>query len=238
MKKLMYFLALPLLIVSCNNQPDYVPKGYQLAFSESFDAPEAINEFEFSQPGIWEISDTGRATLALEFTGKSESYIPPVRSPHTIGLISNLQFGSFVLEADLLQTGREYGHRDMCIFFGFQDSTHFYYAHMATAMDDHAHNIFIVNNEPRTRISPESTDGVDWGDRVWHRVRLVRDISSGTIELYFDDMTKPIMKAQDTTFGSGFVGFGSFDDSGKIDNINIWADKVEKKPAGIFSRTK
>ena len=25
----------------------------------------------------------------------------------------------FVLEADLLQTGRQYGHRDLCLFFGF-----------------------------------------------------------------------------------------------------------------------
>ena len=153
MKKLIYFLALPLLFASCNSLPDYVPEGYQLAFSESFDAHEAINEFEFSQPGIWVISDTGNEIMSLEFTGKSEQYMPPVRSPHTIGLISNLQFGSFVLDADLLQTGREYGHRDMCIFFGFQDSTHFYYAHMATKMDDNAHNIFIVNDEPRTFIS-------------------------------------------------------------------------------------
>lgn len=235
MKKFLPVIVLPLLFAACNTLPDYVPEGYQLAFCEAFDVPESINEFEFTQPGIWILSDTGNKTMALEFTGKSEQYIPTVRSPHTIGLISDLQFGSFVLEADLLQTGREYGHRDMCIFFGFQDSTHFYYAHMATKMDDHAHNIFIVNDGPRTRISPESNDGIDWGDNIWHRVRLVRDIASGTIELYFDDMTQPIMKAKDKTFGTGYIGFGSFDDSGKIDNINVWSDKVVKKPAGIFT---
>jgi hypothetical protein len=88
MKRLIYYLALFLLFASCKNLPDYVPEGYQLAFSESFDTPDALNEFEFSQPGIWVMSDTGNNTMALEFTGKSDQYRPPVRSPHTIGLIS------------------------------------------------------------------------------------------------------------------------------------------------------
>jgi hypothetical protein len=107
---------------------------------------------------------------------------------------------------------------------------------MATKMDDHAHNVFIVNNEPRTRISPETTDGIDWGDNIWHKVRLVRELSDGTIELFFDDMAQSIMKAQDNTFGPGYIGFGSFDDSWRIDNIRIWSDKIEKKRAGIFTK--
>jgi len=237
MKRIVFLIVVfPLLLASCTSLPDYVPEGYQLVYSESFDTPEALKKFEFSQPGIWIISDTGNNAMALEFTGKSDQYQPKVRSPHTICLISDQKFGSFLLEADLLQTGREYGHRDMCIFFGFQDSTHFYYAHMATSMDDNAHNIFIVNDEPRTKISTRTTDGIDWGDNVWHRVRLVRNLSDGIIELYYDDMTQPIMKAKDNTFGTGYIGFGSFDDSGKIDNITIWSDKTEKKSAGIFSK--
>ena len=107
---------------------------------------------------------------------------------------------------------------------------------MATSMDQNAHNIFIVNDEPRTNISVKSTDGIDWGDKIWHKVRLIRDLTTGTIELYYDDMTQPIMKAQDKTFGLGYIGFGSFDDSGRIDNIKIWSDKVEKNPVGLFTK--
>jgi hypothetical protein len=235
LKNIFIAVIIAIFLFSCDKLPDYVPEGYQLALCETFDVQESLHAFEFSQPDKWILSDSGNNSMALEFTGKSEKYQPRVRSPHTIGLISGLQFGSFVLEADLLQTGREYGHRDMCIFFGFQDSTHFYYAHMATSMDDHAHNIFIVNDEPRLRISPISNDGIDWGDNVWHKVRLVRDITTGTIELYYDDMTNPIMQADDKTFGEGYIGFGSFDDSGKIDNITIWSDKITEKPAGIFT---
>jgi hypothetical protein len=44
-----------------------------------------------------------------------------------------------------------------------------------------------------------------------------------------------IQEANDKTFGKGYMGFGSFDDSGKIDNIRIWAKDFEKKPIDVFS---
>jgi hypothetical protein len=53
-------------------------------------------------------------------------------------------------------------------------------------------------------------------------VRLERKLSDGTIKVFFDDMIHPIMVAEDKTFGEGYIGFGSFDDTGKIDNIKIW----------------
>jgi len=54
--------------------------------------------------------------------------------------------------------------------------------------------------------------------------------------MYFDNMEEPLMEARDKTFGSGFVGFGSFDDSGKIDNIRIWSPGQESSATGFFSR--
>ncbi len=65
------------------------------------------------------------------------------------------------------------------------------------------------------------------------KIRIVRDIEKGTVALalYFDDMLIPIMIADDILFEQGFVGFGSFDDNGWVDNIKIWApsSKVSKK---------
>jgi hypothetical protein len=94
---------------------------------------------------------------------------------------------------------------------------------MATQTDDRAHNIFIVNGADRTKISMTTTQGVDWGNNQWKKVRVFRDASEGTIKVYFEDMTTPIMTASDTTFTEGWIGFGSFDDSGRIDNIKLWA---------------
>jgi hypothetical protein len=155
-----------------------------------------------------------------------------------IALVANKVFTDFVMEVDLVQTGREYGHRDMCLFFGVQNPTNFYYAHIATAADPNAHNIFVVTNAPRKNIARETTKGVNWGLSVWHKVRLERDTKSGTINVYFDDMSKPIMSAQDKSFAGGYIGFGSFDDTGMIDNIRIWGPDAATKKAEFFTAAK
>jgi hypothetical protein len=200
---------------------DNAPKGYKLLYEQTFDKPEAIQQFEFTDPKAWKYAreeNGGALELAIQ-----SKYNPAVRSPLNIALLKEKTFGDFVLEADLMQTSKEYGHRDMCLFFGFQDPSHFYYVHMATAADPHAHNIFLVNDAPRTNIATMTTKGVNWGQQIWHKVRLERKIGDGSVKVYFDDMTLPIMTAHDKSFGAGFIGFGSFDDTGKVDNIKIWA---------------
>lgn len=199
-------------------------------YDQDFEEKGVLKKFRFTQPDKWILSE-GNKGMALEFTGISD-YQPPFRSPHTIGLISDIKFGSFIMEADLLQTGKEYGHRDMCIIFGFQDPSHFYYSHIASKMDDNAHQIMIVNNAPRAKISSFTTQGVEWGDKVWHKVRVERNLDSGSIKIFYDG--ELIEEANDKTFGKGYVGFGSFDDSGKIDNVKIWSNQSEKGKLEAF----
>ncbi len=212
--------------------PDKVPDGYRLVYDQRFVDAGALGDFRFTDPSAWRLANSNQVT-ALELV-KQSKYSPAVRSPVNIALITDRVFGDFVLEVDLIQTGREYGHRDMCLFFGFQSPTNFYYAHIATAADKNAHNIFIVNNAPRTNIARETTKGVNWGLGVWHKVRLERNVAAGTIKVYFDDLTKPIMIAEDKTLGAGQIGFGSFDDTGMVDNIRIWAPSFEKRATGFF----
>ena len=214
---------------------DYTQPGYDLVYSQDFSDRSSIDGFEFTNPDKWLLSDKGNGGGALEFLGPG-GYKPKVRSPVVIGLISDRVFGDFILEVDMLQTGKEYGHRDMCLFYNFQDPSHFYYTHLATAADPHAHNIFIVNDKPRTAIADKTTKGIDWGKGKWHKVRLERKLADGTIKVFFDDMTEPIMTAKDKTFGAGFIGFGTFDDSGRIDNIKIYGPKMETKKSGFFGK--
>lgn len=204
------------------------------AYQQNFEEKDVLKKFRFTQPDKWILSE-GKEGTALEFTGISD-YQPPFRSPHTIGLISDMNFGSFTLEADFLQTGKEYGHRDMCIIFGFQDPSHFYYSHIASKMDDNAHQIMIVNNAPRTKISSFTTQGVEWGDKVWHKIKVERNIETGSIKIFFDGTL--IEEANDKTFGKGYIGFGSFDDSGKIDNVKIWSNESENVKLEHFSQAK
>ena len=73
----------------------------------------------------------------------------------------------------------------------------------------------------------ETTAGTNWNDE-WHHARIVRDVKSGKIEIYFDDMKTPIMTATDKTFAWGKVGIGSFDDTGRFDDVFLFGHKVEK----------
>jgi len=152
---------------------------------------------------------------------KQSAYKPEVRSPRNINLIRDVVVGSFVLELKMHSTTKDYGHRDMCLFFGHQDPSHFYYVHIANKSDAHANSIFIVNGEPRVSIAKTRTEGTKWDDK-WHSVRLVRNVETGTIEVFFDNNPEPIMTAVDDTFKSGRIGAGSFDDTGQFDNIKIW----------------
>jgi hypothetical protein len=214
--------------------PPWVPADYKLLYSQDFSSPDAIKDFVFTDSKAWNAGEgEGKASLEL---ARQSNYKPPVRSPVNIALIADHVFGDFILEADCLQTGREYGHRDMCIYYGFQSPTRFYYTHIATKADDHAHNCFIVNDAPRVKFASETTAGADWGLNVWRKVRLERKASDGTVKVWFEDMDKPIMTANDKTHGPGWVGFGSFDDTGRIANIRIWGPSSEQKRAPEFAK--
>lgn len=213
-----------------------IPAGYKLLYEQKFTGPENLREFAMTDAKAWAITRTNDVT-GLDLVTQSK-YNPAYRSPFNIALIADKVFTDFVLEAKLMQTGKEYGHRDMCLFFGVEGPSHFYYSHIATAADDHAHNIFIVKDAPRIKIAKQTTKGVNWGLGVWHKVRLERKSSDGTIKVYFDDMNKPIMTAEDSNFKSGYVGFGSFDDTGMVDDIKIWGPSVETKRTEFYQRAK
>lgn len=195
--------------------------GLPLVYENDFE--EGLGEWVMTDADAWErLEVEGNHVLAL--TGKSK-YMPPVRSPLNIARVAGLEVTDFAIEADLKQTGREYEHRDLCIFFGYQDPSHFYYVHLATVADPHANSVFLVDGEPRVSIALERTDGTKWGQGV-HKVRIERDVEEGTILVYFDDMDTPAMKAKDKHFLHGSLGFGSFDDTGHFDNVRVWGRRV------------
>ena len=202
----------------CAEEPP-LQGGMPLLFEEDFESGH--DRWKMTDPRAWEtVEEQGNRVLALR---RSSRYEPPVRSPHSIALIKDLNIRSFVFEARVKQTGRDYNHRDLCVFFGHTGASKFYYVHLATRADDHAHSIFLVNDAPRTSIAEKRTGGVEWDDQ-YHRVRITRDVDTGLIEVFFDDMDAPIMRTHDKTFTGGTMGVGSFDDTGNFDNIRIWAE--------------
>ena len=93
--------------------------------------------------------------------------------------------------------------------------------HLGERQDPNSSQIFIVNDAPRTAITEKNTGGIPWEDKHWHDVKVVRSVADGLIEIYFDDMEKPVKVAHDKTFQWGIIGLGSFDDLGLWDDVKI-----------------
>lgn len=236
MKNIILFFTFLQLTTFAYTQKSTIPESYSLVYTQDFSRPQALNEFVMTDRTAWKFNDNEDKNT-LDLFGKSQ-YKARVRSPFNIALIKDLIVGDFVLEVNLSQSGKEYGHRDLCLFFNVKDPTNFYYVHMATKADDHANNIFLVNDEPRVKIATKTTMGTNWGPtNSWHTARIERNATEGTIRVYFDNMDAPIMEATDTHFDTGRIGFGSFDDTGQFDNIKVWAPKVIPTEADFFTKS-
>lgn len=207
---------------------------YPLLYADDFE--NGVERWQTTDPNpqtkpFWKVVDlknaAGEPTKAFRVTGMSD-YKPPFRSPPSIALLQDATVGDFVLTAKVQSTNVDAGaHRDMCIFWGYQDPAHFYYVHFGAKSDPNACQIFIVNDAPRTPITVKEAKGTPW-TVGWHDVKVVRRIADGTIEVYFDDMDEPLMTAHDDAFKWGQVGLGTFDDNGNWDDFELHG--VEAKP--------
>lgn len=201
--------------------------GQPLLLHEDFTSKDDT-KWELADPKAWRFVDQDGNAVFNQF--KQSKVETPVRSPFNRGVVKDLVVGSFVLDVKLQSTARDYPHRSLCLFFGYQDPAHLYYVHFGQRTDDHANQIFIVNNEPRKKISTKTTDGTPWNNE-WHHARVVRDVDSGRIDVFFDDMETPVMTAVDKTFTWGQVGIGSFDDTGNFDDVLVYGVKAERPAA-------
>ena len=203
---------------------DAAPAELPVVFQQDFEGENPLAKWEPMDPKAWKIAEQdGNKALSMF---KGSKFRPKVRSPHNFALIKDLVVGDFVLELRMQSLTKDYGHRDLCLFFGYQTPSRYHYVHMALRADPHAHSIFIVDDKPRKSIVKERTKGLVWGDG-WHKVKLERNVADGTIKVYFDDMDKPIMLAVDKRLVWGRIGVGSFDDIGNYDDIVIRGTKVE-----------
>ena len=206
----------PPLTVEFN--PPKTLEGLPLVFSDDFSSGN-LARWEPTDETAWQVANQdGNKIYSL--TKKKSDYNPKVRSPFNRSLVKDLVVEDFVLDVRLQSTEKDYAHRSLCLFFGYQDDSHLYYVHFGKKTDDHANQIFIVNDSPRKKISTKTTPGTDWNDE-WHHARIVR-AASGKIEVYFDDLKTPVMTANDATFPKGRVGVGSFDDKGQFDHVLIY----------------
>jgi hypothetical protein len=223
------------LLAGCSTAPPswQAPAGYDRVYGLDFATQGSLGSLHFSDPGAWAwkmdcdaLVDDPQHGSWLEVERASD-YQPPFRSPASIALIRDLELGDFMLWLEVKSTAPESrgAHRDLCFFFGFQDPAHFYYIHLAPGPDERAHNVFVVNGSDRRRVGEVAAEGIDWSEG-WHKVRVERSLSTGSIRVFFDDMQQPVLDVVDHTFGWGRIGLGTFDDSGCFTNVSIYAPEA------------
>lgn len=117
--------------------------------------------------------------------------------------------------------------RDVILIWNYQSPTRFYYAHLSQDNTIYPHNgIFVVDNADRRRID-DQWNGTNLGappaidDTDWHDVRLDYDARTGKVKVYVDRSGEPLMTATDTSYSGGRVGFGSFDNFGRVRDVFV-----------------
>ncbi|MGH7199183.1 MAG: hypothetical protein ACREJB_01170 [Planctomycetaceae bacterium] len=201
--------------------------GLPLLHFDDFESEAAAEKWQPTDSEAWTVTEQPNGNHVYSLVKKKSDFSPPHRSPLNRALLKGVVVGDFVLDVYLQSTEPDYPHRSLCLFFGYQDDSHLYYVHFGKRTDDHANQIFIVNDAPRSKISTKTTPGTNWDDE-WRHARIVRNVESGTIEVYFDDMQTPVMTATDKTFKHGRVGIGAFDDRGNFDHVALYGRKVEQ----------
>jgi len=208
--------------------PEQTPEEklkYPLVYSTDFE--KGIENWELMGNSWKVVERNGSKVLSLH--QKASDLKPKHRSPLHLAMLKDVQVSDFTLDVRVLSTHPDYGHRDVCLFFGYQGPTQFYYVHLGQKADPRCNQIFIVNQADRTKISLTTTEGTPWDDQ-WHDVRIIRHADSGEIAIYFDDMKTPAMTAKDKTFSWGRVGLGSFDDTADFDDLKLHGIEI-KSPA-------
>ncbi|MHB1673416.1 MAG: hypothetical protein ACYCSP_04120 [Acidobacteriaceae bacterium] len=178
-------------------------------------ATGSLNAWEMPFPEDWEILQQGNLHY-LHMKRNREPGVP--RRPLQFARLKGVEVGSFTLNVNVRRAGGS-----MIVVFNYVDTLHFYYVHLSenpgTQISVH-NGIFIVNGGPRYRIAGlQATPALP--DRFWHHVRVVRNVGTGSIQVFLDKQSQPKFSVIDRTFTCGQVGLGSFDETGDFAQFRL-----------------
>ncbi|MBK8039775.1 MAG: hypothetical protein IPK22_21975 [Verrucomicrobiaceae bacterium] len=192
--------------------------GFLAASSLLADQPlQQRDQWQLEDPAAWEWQGEGDATtLVLK---KPSQYKPKVRRPFNLAWFGGAEFGSFTLTCEARLDVFNKGNNDVCIAFGGRGESEFYYAHLGETADGVHLQVHVVNQADRKAITTNRAKALPWKPDHWHSIKLVRDASTGSIQVWFEN--ELVLEASDTAFGKGRIGFGSFDDLGAFRKVTI-----------------
>ena len=203
-------VGLAILSLAClRPKPLYAaPPGADVPLTNNFATPADLAAWQMDYPEDWEILKDGNLPY-LHMKRSREPGVP--RRPVQFARLRNAVPGSFTLDVRVRRA-----QRSLIVVFDYVDTLHFYYAHISVdpGSENLPHNgIFIVDGGPRRRIAGAGSMPA-LPDRAWRDVKIVRDVSSGSIQVFVNKETMPRFSVIDHTFTQGQVGLGSFDETG------------------------
>jgi hypothetical protein len=197
--------------------------GKGISFHDDFSSGNlAAWQFPFAED--WVVKQEGPLSY-LHMLRSRDPLVP--RRPQQFARIKGVNVGSFTLETRLRRN-----ESSLLIAFNYVDTLHFYYTHLSAdpGAKVAVHNgIFIVDGEPRKRIAGVEAAPV-LPDKSWHKVRVERNVDSGSIQVFVDDEPQARFSVVDKTFKCGQVGLGSFDETGNFTDVRLTSKDGGCKP--------
>jgi hypothetical protein len=188
---------------------------HAVSVMNEFATPADLSAWHMDHPEDWEILKDGDVGY-LHMKRMRDPGVP--RRPLQFALLKGVDVGSFTLD---VKVRRE--KKSLIVVFNYQDTLHFYYAHVSSdpGSDALPHNgVFIVDGAARRRITGQGSQPA-LPDQAWHNVKVVRDVDTGTIQVFLDKATTPLFNVVDHTFTHGQVGLGSFDETGDFADFRL-----------------
>ncbi|WP_199742376.1 PQQ-dependent sugar dehydrogenase [Streptomyces triticirhizae] len=182
-------------------------------------------------PGLWRF-ENGEVIQ----TAAGEEPSGPRRPFEYAVLTAGPAYSSFVYEATVrIDEPVTRNDRDVVLIYHYVSPTRFSYVHLSQDNTIYPHNgIFVVNDADRVRVddqwdgqlgAPPAIDDADW-----HEVRVEVCAETGETAVYLDGADEPLMTATDTTLGAGRLGFGSFDNFGRVRDVTVTGTPAEPAP--------
>ena len=197
----------------------------EVALSDGFNE-KSLNDYQFTDQSHWLITKNGESGKDLKCVFDFND-VPNEYFPSEVAFLTNRLYGDFIMEFDYLQKNREFTIRDICVLFGYQDSTHYYFAQAASKDGKYNHNIFKVENDRPVKIGESKNRGVIWNYQKWSHIVVVRKIEVPLLELYIDG--ELILSSSSDNGSEGKLGFGTYGSGFKIDNLKVWVPKELKE---------
>ena len=171
----------------------------------------------------WDIDGSGQWRTSGNVLQLHTAGVPagPIRKPAAMAIFKSAPVGDFTFDVDIRSTApADLAVRDVLLIFGYQSPTRFYYVHLSKKTDAVHNGIFLVKDADRKRLDAPTSVG-RLLDQEWHHVRLVREVASGRIQVFFDADPNPVLSVVDGTLTTGRVGVGSFDETAEFRGMEL-----------------